>query len=75
MKARMCHGRHVTIKQPVFAASRVELFRAWSKTSYLMQAARDNADCAKQEYDNALDANDPGISYSRSTLLPMSLLA
>ncbi|KAI8140076.1 phosphoribosylformylglycinamidine synthase [Fennellomyces sp. T-0311] len=49
--------------QPVFAASRIELFRAWSKTSYLMQAARDNADCAKQEYDNVLDSNDPGIHY------------
>lgn len=50
-------------EQPVFAATRVEMFRLWSKTSYLMQAARDNADCALQEYDNVLDVNDPGMSF------------
>ncbi|KAI9251479.1 phosphoribosylformylglycinamidine synthase [Phascolomyces articulosus] len=53
-------------KQPVFAASRVELFRLWSRTSYLMQAHRDNADCAKIEYDNVLDAQDPGLHYELS---------
>ncbi|KAI7883999.1 phosphoribosylformylglycinamidine synthase [Lichtheimia hyalospora FSU 10163] len=50
-------------KQTAFAANRVDLFRTWSKTSYLMQAARDNADCAKDEYDNALDVTDPGLHY------------
>ncbi|CAO3592555.1 unnamed protein product [Absidia cylindrospora] len=49
--------------QEVFNAGRVDLFRLWSKTSYLMQTARDNADCAQQEYDNVLDAQDPGMSY------------
>ncbi|KAG1468316.1 hypothetical protein G6F56_003900 [Rhizopus delemar] len=47
----------------VYSASRIDLFRAWSKTSYLMQAARDNAECAKQEYDAVLDPNDPGLQY------------
>ncbi|ORX46521.1 phosphoribosylformylglycinamidine synthase [Hesseltinella vesiculosa] len=49
--------------QTVFDASRVDLFRLWSKTSYLMQAHRDNADYAKQEFDNVLDVNDPGLNY------------
>jgi phosphoribosylformylglycinamidine synthase len=42
-------------------ASRIELQRNWSETSYHMQALRDNADCARQEFDSLLDANDPGI--------------
>ncbi|KAI8381494.1 phosphoribosylformylglycinamidine synthase [Radiomyces spectabilis] len=49
--------------QAVYNASRVDLFRLWSKTSYLMQSARDNAVCAQQEYDNVLDVKDPGINY------------
>lgn len=49
--------------QAVYAASRVELFRLWSSTSHAMQAARDNADCAQQEYDTVLDTSDPGLNY------------
>ncbi|KAI9485576.1 MAG: phosphoribosylformylglycinamidine synthase [Benjaminiella poitrasii] len=49
--------------ESIYSASRIDLFRAWSKTSYLMQAARDNAFCAQQEYDAVLDANDPGLQY------------
>jgi phosphoribosylformylglycinamidine synthase len=41
--------------------SRIDLQRLWSRTSYEIQSMRDNADCAKQEYDNLLDANDPGL--------------
>ena len=39
------------------------LRRAWSETTYRMQALRDNPVCAKEEYDNALDENDPGLHY------------
>ena len=39
------------------------LRRCWSETTYRMQALRDNPVCAKEEYDNALDANDPGLNY------------
>ena len=39
------------------------LRRAWSETTYRMQALRDNPVCAKQEYDNGLDENDPGLVY------------
>ncbi|MCK6391187.1 MAG: phosphoribosylformylglycinamidine synthase, partial [Azonexus sp.] len=40
---------------------RVDLQRAWSETSFQMQAMRDNPDCAQQEYDRILDVNDPGM--------------
>ena len=39
------------------------LRRCWSETTYRMQALRDNPISAKEEYDNALDEQDPGLSY------------
>ncbi len=39
------------------------LARLWSETTYHMQNLRDNPLCAKEEYDNLLDENDPGIQY------------
>ena len=53
----------------VLGTDLVTLRRAWSETTYRMQALRDNPASAKEEYDNALDAEDPGISY-RLTYLP-----
>ena len=47
--------------KPVFAEPRVELQRAWSETTYLMQKLRDNPGCAQEEYDRILDAGDPGL--------------
>ena len=46
----------------VLRASRIELHRAWSATTYQMQKLRDHPECAQQEYDRILDAGDPGIS-------------
>ncbi|MDH5537315.1 MAG: phosphoribosylformylglycinamidine synthase subunit PurQ, partial [Betaproteobacteria bacterium] len=43
------------------AEPRVELQRAWSETTYLMQKLRDNPGCAQEEYDRILDAGDPGL--------------
>ncbi|MDX2220253.1 MAG: phosphoribosylformylglycinamidine synthase [Burkholderiales bacterium] len=54
--------RVVRAGKPVFTASRIELQRAWSETSYLIQRLRDNPDCAQQEYDRILDAKDPGLN-------------
>jgi phosphoribosylformylglycinamidine synthase len=48
--------------KPLFAEKRVDLQRAWSKTTYLMQKLRDNPECAQEEYDRILDAADPGLS-------------
>jgi phosphoribosylformylglycinamidine synthase len=47
--------------QVMLSENRVDLQRAWSETSYRLQALRDNPDCAREEYDGLLDANDPGI--------------
>lgn len=48
--------------QPVIDTTREEYQRLWSETSYRIQSLRDNADCAKQEYDNLLATADPGLS-------------
>jgi len=46
--------------------STMDLRRAWSETSYRMQALRDNPDCAKEQFDSVVDSNDPGISINLS---------
>ena len=46
----------------IYRASRIELHRAWSATTFQMQTLRDNPECARQEYDRILDAADPGIT-------------
>lgn len=40
------------------------LRRTWSALTHRMQALRDNPDCARQEYDHALDESDPGMSFA-----------
>lgn len=47
---------------PLFQESRVNLQRCWSETSFRLQALRDHPDCAQQEFDAILDANDPGLN-------------
>jgi phosphoribosylformylglycinamidine synthase len=47
--------------QTVLSESRIDLQRAWSETSYRMQALRDNPACAEEEYNGLLDRDDPGI--------------
>ena len=42
-------------------ASRAELQRQWQRTSYELQALRDDEDCAREEFDN-VTVNDPGRS-------------
>ncbi len=37
--------------------------RAWSETTYRMQAHRDNPVTAREEYDNGLDERDPGMQF------------
>ncbi len=48
--------------KPLFAEKRIDLQRAWSETTCLMQKLRDNPECAQEEYDRILDAADPGLS-------------
>jgi phosphoribosylformylglycinamidine synthase len=48
--------------KPAFAEPRVALQRAWSETSYRIQAMRDNPATAEEEFDRLLDAKDPGLT-------------
>jgi phosphoribosylformylglycinamidine synthase len=45
----------------LFADSRAALRAAWSETSYRMQAARDNSDCAKEAFEIASSPHDRGL--------------
>lgn len=45
----------------VLTGNRIRYHRIWSETSYRIQALRDNAECARQEFDNLLDDRDPGL--------------
>ncbi len=47
--------------ETILAEQRVDLHRAWSQTSFHMRFLRDNPECARQEYDQLLDADDPGL--------------
>ncbi|MET0661214.1 MAG: phosphoribosylformylglycinamidine synthase, partial [Steroidobacteraceae bacterium] len=43
-------------------APRTKLHRAWSETSFRMQQLRDNPDCAREQFDSAVEPHDPGLS-------------
>ncbi|MDJ0956654.1 MAG: phosphoribosylformylglycinamidine synthase [Arenicellales bacterium] len=45
---------------------RPNLHRAWSETTWRMQALRDNEQCANDEYDRLLDTNDSGLHVALS---------
>ncbi len=45
----------------IFSATRKHLQRIWAEPSYRMQALRDNPECAKQQYEQILQDDDPGL--------------
>ncbi|HYM35961.1 MAG TPA: phosphoribosylformylglycinamidine synthase, partial [Steroidobacteraceae bacterium] len=45
----------------VLDESRADLHRAWSETSYRLQALRDNPDCAREQFESVVEPNDPGL--------------
>ena len=45
----------------IFKVARTDLRRAWSETSCQLQRLRDNADCAREEFERNLDRADPGL--------------
>ncbi len=52
----------ITLREnSLLSEARIDLQRAWSETTYHMQALRDNPDCAREEYDGVLDVDDRGI--------------
>lgn len=48
----------------IWGRARSELGQIWSEVSYRIAAQRDNADCAKAEYDTWLDVADPGMTVA-----------
>ena len=58
--------RSFTVKvghRRVLATDITAIRRAWSETTYRMQALRDNPVTAREEYDNGLDETDPGLTF------------
>ena len=49
-----------------YSASRLELHRRWSETSFRIQEMRDNPDCAREEFSRLTDAADPGLHAALS---------
>ena len=66
--------RIIRSAKPLFAEKRVDLQRAWSETSYLIQSRRDNPLTAKQEFDRILDVGDPGLN-AKLTFDPVDNIA
>ncbi|WFE72997.1 phosphoribosylformylglycinamidine synthase [Halomonas sp. M1] len=58
--------RVTLFEEPLLETTRQLTQRTWTETSYRMQALRDNPECAKNEFDNLLDARDPGLSAAPS---------
>ncbi|HEX9397960.1 MAG TPA: phosphoribosylformylglycinamidine synthase [Burkholderiales bacterium] len=54
--------RVVMNNRPIYAHKRDHVQRRWSETSFQMATLRDNPDCAREEYDRIIEANDPGLS-------------
>ncbi|MEB4591152.1 phosphoribosylformylglycinamidine synthase [Candidatus Thiothrix sp. Deng01] len=52
--------------EEAYRAPRARLQKIWAETSYRMQALRDNADCAAQEFERLDDVRDPGLPFSLS---------
>ena len=60
-------GQRVTFSfngNELVSESSIKFERWWSETSYRIQALRDNAECARQEFDNLLDDHDDGLHAS-----------
>ena len=53
-------------EQIIYQEKRSRLQKYWAENSYRMQALRDNADCAKQEFERLDDENDAGMPIELS---------
>jgi phosphoribosylformylglycinamidine synthase len=56
-RVRVSHGGRVLLDE-----ARVDLHRAWSRTTHALQRLRDHPQAADQEYERLLDTDDPGLS-------------
>ncbi|MFC3121886.1 phosphoribosylformylglycinamidine synthase [Agaribacter flavus] len=50
----------------IIKQARLHFRELWASTTFAMQSLRDNPDCAKQEHQAKLDADDPGLHASLS---------
>lgn len=57
----LCHEGEI-----IFSASRSALRAAWSETSYRLQALRDHPDAAREAFQVATAADDPGLQVTLS---------
>ena len=60
------HIRFTFNDEVVLENKRIHYQRIWAETSYRMQALRDNAECAQEEFDTILDEKDPGLNVKLS---------
>ncbi|MGB1271007.1 MAG: phosphoribosylformylglycinamidine synthase subunit PurQ, partial [Endozoicomonas sp.] len=64
---KLAEGQRVTFGFngiELISESRIKFQRWWAETSYRIQKMRDNAECARQEFDNLLDDYDTGLHAS-----------
>ncbi|MCK5726410.1 MAG: phosphoribosylformylglycinamidine synthase [Thiotrichaceae bacterium] len=59
----------------IYQAERTKLQSFWMETSYRMQALRDNADCAEQEFSALFDEGDHGIIAKPTFILDEDVTA
>lgn len=52
--------------EEIYSERRATLQRWWAETSFRIQSLRDNSECAQQEFDTLLDAEDPGLNAELS---------
>ena len=64
---KLAEGQKVSFSfngRELISESRIKYQRWWQETSYRIQSMRDNAECARQEFDNLLDDFDHGLHAS-----------
>lgn len=66
--------RLIRCAKPILSETRVDLQRAWSKTSMLIQSLRDNPDTTAEEYKRLLDTKDSGL-FARLSFDPSADIA
>ena len=54
--------RIIRTAKPLLLEKRIDLQRAWSQTSHVIQSLRDNPQTAKEEFDRILQTTDPGLN-------------
>jgi len=59
----------------IYNSTRAELQQTWADVSYRMQALRDNPDCARQQFEEISDDNDPGLHASLSYDINENIIA